>query len=147
MAKLFTLGEAQTMLPVLGALLRQAQTLSTRAGELEGEMNQLAQQIFLNGGTWVDIPAAARRRAEREVALSKVRETIEEIEEIGAEVHNLEAGLLDLPSIIDGEPVMLCWQAGESSISHWHETLAEGESAERQPLDLHDGRGGRGRPN
>ncbi len=38
MSKTFTLGEAQTLLPVVEALLRKAQAAAASAGELEAEM-------------------------------------------------------------------------------------------------------------
>ena len=63
--KTFTLEEARTLLPVLGALLRRAREAALRAGGLEGEMQELSQRIFLAGGLHVDVAEAARRRAER----------------------------------------------------------------------------------
>ena len=69
MSKTFTLSEAQTLLPVLEALLRKAQAAGARSGELEREMQQLSQRIFLAGGMHVNVAQAAKRRAEREKAL------------------------------------------------------------------------------
>ena len=62
MMKTFTIGEAQTLLPVLEALLKRAQGLAARAHELEFEMQHLGQRIYLAGGMHVDVVAAARRR-------------------------------------------------------------------------------------
>ena len=53
----------------------------------------------------VDVAAAARRRAEREKAVQEAKDTLQEIEEIGVQVQDLEEGLLDFPCH-DG------WQAG-----------------------------------
>ena len=69
MSKMFTLAEAQTLLPVLESLLKKAQQSGTRAAEMEVHFEQLRQQIFLAGGTHIDIAATARRRAERDKAL------------------------------------------------------------------------------
>ena len=41
--------EAQTLLPVVEALLRRAQGAVARNEELENEMQQLGQRIFLSG--------------------------------------------------------------------------------------------------
>jgi len=133
LSKTFTLSEAQTLLPVVEALLRKTQTAATQAGELEREMQQLSQRIFLSGGMHVDVSAAARRRAERDKAVQEAKDTLAEIDEIGVQVKDLEQGLLDFPSMMDGKPVLLCWKLGEPTIAHWH-TEEEG-FAGRKPLD------------
>lgn len=133
MSKTFTLSEAQTLLPVVEALLRKTQAAATQAGELEREMQQLSQRIFISGGMHVDISAAARRRAERDKAVQEAKDTLAEIDEIGVQVKDLEQGLLDFPSMMDGKPVLLCWKLGEPTIAHWH-TEEEG-FAGRKPLD------------
>jgi hypothetical protein len=127
------LSEAQTLLPVVEALLRKTQAAATQAGELEREMQQLSQRIFISGGMHVDISAAARRRAERDKAVQEAKDTLAEIDEIGVLVKDLEQGLLDFPSMMDGKPVLLCWKLGEPTIAHWH-TEEEG-FAGRKPLD------------
>jgi hypothetical protein len=133
MSKSFTLAEAQTLLPVLEALLRKAQAAGSRAAALEVEMQQLSQRIFLSGGMHVNIAAAARRRAERERSLQDAKDSLAEIEAIGVQVKDLEKGLLDFPSIVDGRTVLLCWKLGEKEIAFWHSP--EGGFAGRKPLD------------
>ncbi len=145
MSKTFTLGEAQTLLPVLEALLRKAQAAGVRAGELESEMQQLTQRIFLSGGMHVNVAQAAKRRAAREKALEEARDTLTEIDEIGVQVKDLEKGLLDFPCILDGKTVLLCWKLGEKEIGYWHTT--EDGFAGRKPLDARFGKTERERLN
>ena len=145
MSKTFTLSEAQTLLPVLEALLRKAQAAGSRAGELESEMQQLTQRIFLSGGMHVNVVQAARRRAEREKALQEARDTLDEIDEIGVQVKDLEKGLLDFPCVMEGQTVLLCWKLGEKEIGFWH-TTEEG-FAGRKPLDARFGKTQRERLN
>ena len=145
MSKTFTLSEAQTLLPVLEALLRKAQAAGTRAGELESEMQQLTQRIFLSGGMHVNVVQAARRRAEREKALQEARDTLVEIDEIGVQVKDLEKGLLDFPCVMEGQTVLLCWKLGEKEIGFWHTT--EDGFAGRKPLDARFGKTQRERLN
>ncbi len=133
MSKIFTLSEAQTLLPVLESLLRRAQTAGTRAAELESEMQELSQRIFMSGGMYVNVAKAARRRAEREKALQEARDTLAEIDEIGVQVKDLEKGLLDFPSVMDGRTVLLCWKMGEKEIGYWHSE--EDGFAGRKPLN------------
>jgi hypothetical protein len=139
------LSEAQTMLRVLEALLRKAQAAGTRTGELETEMQQLSYRIFLSGGMRVDVPVAARRRAERDKFAQEATDTLAEIEAIGVEVQDLEEGLLDFPCVMEGKKVLLCWKLGEDSITHWHEP--EDGFAGRKPLDARFGKTDRQRLN
>jgi hypothetical protein len=118
---MFTLEEAQTLVPVLGALLLKARDAALRASVFENEMAELSQRIFLSGGMHVDVAAAATRRAEREKALAEARSTIEEIEEIGARVAETEDGALEFPSMAEGRVVLLCWSLGEDDIERWRE--------------------------
>jgi hypothetical protein len=138
LSKVFTLSEAQTLLPVVEALLRKAQAAGTRVEELEHEMQLLGQRIFLSGGMHVDVAAAARRRAEHDKAVQETKDTLAEIDSIGVQVKDLEKGLLDFPSVMDGKTVLLCWKLGEPSIAHWH-TEEEG-FAGRKPLDARFGK-------
>jgi hypothetical protein len=145
LSKTFTLSEAQTLLPVVEALLLRAQASATRSEELEQEMQQLVQRIFLTGGMHVDVSAAARRRAERDKAVQEAKDSLAEIDSIGVQVKDLEQGLLDFPSLMDGKLVLLCWKLGEPAITHWH-TEEEG-FAGRKPLDSRFGKNERERPN
>jgi hypothetical protein len=131
--KTFTLEEAKTLLPVLSALLEKARAAALRAGALENEMQELSQRIFLSGGLHVDVPAAARRRAEREKAMQVARTHIEEITEIGVEVSDHEEGGLEFPCLLEGRTVMLCWKLGDDDIAEWRE---EGDAAGvKKPVD------------
>ena len=145
MSKTFTLSEAQTLLPVLEALLLKARAAGARAGELEREMQQLSQRIFMSGGMHVDVSAAARRRAEREKSMKEAEDTLAEIDEIGVQVKDLEKGLLDFPCLMEGQTVLLCWKLGEKEIGFWHTTDAG--FAGRQPLDARFGKTERERLN
>jgi hypothetical protein len=145
LSKTFTLGEAQTLLPVVEALLRKAQAAGFRAGELELEMQQLSHRIFMSGGMFVDVAVAARRRAEREKSVQEAKDTLAEIEEIGVQVKDLEQGLLDFPCVLDGRTVLLCWKLGEKEIGYWH--APEDGFEGRKPLDARFGKTERERLN
>jgi len=145
LSKTFTLSEAQTLLPVVEALLRKAQTAGARAGELEREMQQLSQRIFMAGGMHVNVVQAAKRRAEREKAMQEARDTLAEIDEIGVQVKDLAQGLLDFPCVLEGQTVLLCWKLGEKEIGFWH--TEEDGFAGRKPLDARFGKAERERLN
>jgi hypothetical protein len=129
----FTLEEAQTLLPILESLLRNALSGKKLIEEIESELQALGHRIFLNGGTLVNIVHFARRKAEREKALQRVKDSVAEIDATGVQVKDLDIGLLDFPCVVDGETILLCWKLGENKITHWHGTT-EG-FAGRKPID------------
>jgi len=120
-------------LPVLESLLRTAIAGKKLMDEVDAEMQAVAHRIFLNGGTHVNIVPLARRKAERAKAEQRVRDTLAEIDSIGVQVKDLNIGLLDFPCEVEGQIVLLCWNLGEKSITHWHGT-DEG-FAGRKPID------------
>jgi hypothetical protein len=131
--KTFTLEEAQSLLPVLESLLKRATEGKQSADEVESGLTELARRIYLSGGMRVDAVKVARLRAEMENHLQRVRESIAEIDSIGVQVKDLEAGLLDFPCRMDDQVVLLCWRRGEAAIEHWH-TVEDGFQG-RKPVD------------
>jgi hypothetical protein len=129
----FTLPEAQTLIPVLDALLQRAQAAAAVAAARESALSAISQAIFLTGGLRVDLPEVARIRAEHTAAVTEAREALEEINSIGVEVRDLERGLLEFPFQLGDEIVMLCWLQGQTSITEWHP--AETGYEDRKPLD------------
>lgn len=131
--KTFTLEEAQSLLPVVEALLKRAQESKQAAEAVEAQLSELAQRIYVSGGMYVDVGTVAKMRAEVETQMQRLRETINEIDEIGVQVKDLDSGLLDFPYRLDDEVVLLCWRVGETAIEHWH-TVDSGFQG-RQPVD------------
>jgi hypothetical protein len=131
--KLFTLEQAQTLLPVLKSLLKKAMEGKKMIEELDEEMRSLHHRIFLSGGLFLNVLHVARRRAERDKALQEVKDAMAEIDAIGVQVKDLDMGLLDFPCQVDGSIVLLCWKYGEDKIEFWH-GMEEG-FAGRKPID------------
>ena len=50
---------------------------------------------------------------------------------IGVDVKDPATGLLDFPSIRNGERVLLCWRAGEPAVEWWH-GLTDGFAGRRR---------------
>lgn len=131
--KTFSLEEAQTLVPVLESLMRNAIEAKNTAETVAGEMQALSQRIFMNGGTLVRISEVAKRRAEQDKAVQQVKDTLAEVDSIGVQVKDLDMGLLDFPCRLGEDIVLLCWKMGETEIRHWH-TMDSGFSS-RQSVD------------
>ncbi len=129
----FTLEEAQSLLSVLESLLRTSIDGKKLIESVDSELQETAHRVFLNGGMFLNVVHLARRKAEREKTIQRVRDAMAEIDAIGVQVKDLDIGLLDFPCKVDGKIVLLCWKLGEQGITHWHGT-DEG-FAGRKPID------------
>jgi len=118
----FTLEEAHALLPILESLLRTAIDDKKLIEAVDTELQEIAHRVFLNGGTLLKIVSLARRKAERQKALQRVKDAVAEIHATGVQVKDLDIGLLDFPCVVSGEIVLLCWKLGENKITHWHST-------------------------
>ena len=132
-SRTFTLDEAQDLLPVLESLLRACVENKKLVEATDSEFQVLAHKLFMNGGMSLNVVRLARRKAEREKAIQKLKDAMAEIDAIGVQVKDLDIGLLDFPFEVDGQIVLLCWKLGESAITHWH-GISEG-FAGRKPID------------
>jgi len=121
----FTLQEAQNLLPVLESLLRTAIDGKKLIEAVDNELQELAHRVLMSGGLLVNVVQMARRKAEREKAIHRVKDTLAEINAIGVQVKDIDIGLLDFPCKVEDRIVLLCWKLGEQGITHWH-TSSEG---------------------
>jgi hypothetical protein len=71
-------------------------------------------------------------RADLKAAAEELAEILSLFGEHGVQVKDVETGLIDFPTEIDGEPALLCWRVGEERIEFWH-TL-DGGFAGRRPI-------------
>jgi len=55
-----------------------------------------------------------------------------EIEEMGCFLKDIDLGLVDFPSEMEGDVVFLCWQYGEAQVIAWHSI--ESGFGQRRPL-------------
>jgi hypothetical protein len=140
----FTLDEAQMLLPILESLLRQAINGKKLIEDVDAELQEMAHRVFLNGGTLLNVVHLARRKAERERAIRRIKDALAEIDATGVQVKDLDIGLLDFPCKVEGEILLLCWKLGETTITHWHGTN-EG-FASRKPIDERISKAGKRRP-
>jgi hypothetical protein len=140
----FTLDEAHTLLPILESLLKQAIQGKKLIEDVDAELQQTAHRVFLSGGMLLNVVHLARRKAEREKAIRRIKDALGEIDATGVQVKDLDIGLLDFPCKVEGEIVLLCWKLGEAAITHWHGTH-EG-FASRKPIDQRIANAGKKRP-
>ncbi len=81
----------------------------------------------------MDRAQALEQKNRREAAAAALKQTIEKIQEFGCLVKDLDIGLIDFPTLFQGEEVYLCWKLGEVGIRFWH-GIHEGFRG-RKPID------------
>jgi hypothetical protein len=120
MARRFTLAEAQSLIPRVDRLLREAVSLKSQYQEAEQAMQAIMQRVTLMGGMMVDRDGVIDTRNRRDETRSKLGTAIEQVQEVGCLVKDLDIGLIDFPTLFRDEEVYLCWKLGEPKIAFWH---------------------------
>ena len=120
MAKRFTLAEAQSLIPEVSRLLRDAVSLKGEYQDAEQAIQTWMQRITMMGGVTVDRNQAIDTRKRRDTSAVSLRSAIEQVQAIGCVVKDLDIGLVDFPTEFRGEEVYLCWKLGEPKIEFWH---------------------------
>ena len=129
---MFTREEAERLVPQIRFLFGQitlAQTRATKAVEVLGGV-KAAERAMKSEHVAAGLEPTL---ADLKAATAEILKCVEAINEMGCLVKSLDTGLVDFPFEYDGRIVYLCWQYGESGITHWHEIDAG--FAGRQPLD------------
>jgi hypothetical protein len=119
----YSLGEAEATLPVVKECLERLREAQAVVSD-EGGREALARAAAESGGGFPN-----REVAE---ALAAWQATISELDAADVVLRDVKRGLVDFPSLRDGEEIYLCWQEGEERIAFWHDP--DSGFAGRQPL-------------
>lgn len=120
MPKRFTLAEAQELIPRLDRLLRGAISLKTEYSQAETVVRGFVERVTMTGGMMVDRDQVRAERERRDAAVRRLKAALEEVQEVGCVVKDLDIGLIDFPTLFRGTEVYLCWKLGEPRIEYWH---------------------------
>jgi hypothetical protein len=122
---LFTIEEANAMLPEIIPKLRRIRQLYAQISVMRDDARAAAAASQFGGGmeggtSYVN-------------TLYQVGKLTTELHHLGIELKDYERGLIDFPSMRNDRVVFLCWQIGDGdSVEWWHET--EAGFAGRRPL-------------
>jgi hypothetical protein len=134
--KFFSLTEAESLRTQLEPLLIEAIEARRKIDDVDEKLDDLAERIQRKGGMLVPYDQASKWRREHNHLAGAIRNAVERIHATGCVVKDIEVGLLDFPSRIDGQDVFLCWRLGEDRIRFYH-GMDEG-FAGRKPIDPRD---------
>ena len=121
MKRIFTVDEANRLLPFLQSSIAKLLALQHALDELVG-----GQRI-----THIDQVDPTSRSLFLET-VQKWQQQLDNLRDAGALVKSTHTGLVDLYGFVKGREVLLCWRLGEERISWWHDV--EAGFAGRQPL-------------
>ena len=142
MPKRFTLVEAQSLIPQLDRLLRDAVEAKSEYQSAERVIQEFTERVMMMGGIAVNRDKAVESRSRRDAAAAQLRAAIEQVQELGCVIKDLHIGLIDFPTLFRGVEVYLCWKLGESGIAFWHavdEGFSGRKAIDQDFLDNHQG--------
>jgi len=121
--KHFTVAEANAMLPLVRAIVRDVTEL---ARDLKERQERLARVRLPESGHGGDAyrEELNQVQADFEREQERMQEYVAELHKLGVELKDYFSGLVDFPSRLDNREIYLCWRLGEPDVAHWHELEA-----------------------
>ncbi|HVF30738.1 MAG TPA: DUF2203 domain-containing protein [Pyrinomonadaceae bacterium] len=123
--KLFTVEEANVLIPRVREIVGRIQRSYERLGEYRDAAKEAAIASEFGGGM--------EGGATYVKTLYEIGKLTTELHTLGVQLKDYSQGLVDFPSMRDDRVVLLCWQMGEGDeIEWWHDE--EAGFAGRRPL-------------
>lgn len=114
----FSLQDAREALATIREHVVALQAVQVQLRAVKAALNALNRRHMNNG------VAGERELRERRIEQRRLGEQAEQlvraITSSGAEIKGIDDGLIDFPTVIDGELAYWCWKAGEDDIEWWH---------------------------
>ena len=132
--KIFTLEEANGLIPAVRAILQSLRSRRYEIGKIEEK--KAVEEL-----SWLQEDGTVSPRAREEVArldelLRQEREALDEalarLVATGAHLKDPDEGLVDFLAEREGGLICLCWKDGEERIGYWHDL--ESGFAGRRPI-------------
>ena len=116
--KIFTVQEANALLPEVRVIVGKIQLAHRQVSRYRDEAKKAAEAAEQGGGGIGEGVAYA-------ISLTELTTQISALEALGVQLKDFERGLVDFPSLRDGRVVLLCWQLGEGDkLEWWHDVDA-----------------------
>src|SRR5882762_10531262 len=124
--KLFTIEEANALLPSVREILKKIQRSRRRLASYRRQAKLAAEGAEQGGGGMDNGVLYAN-------LLTNFAEEMSELDALGVQLKDFDRGLVDFPSLREGRVVLLCWQLGEGDELEWWHDMDAG-FAGRTPL-------------
>jgi hypothetical protein len=124
MPRYFSLSEANEALEIIRPVMDEVQAIRQKILAKQPEAWPAIEKSAGNGGN--------KALSSLVQDFEKLDALIHQIQDAGAQIKDINIGLLDFSALRNGHEVYLCWQHGEGDIAFWHEV--EDGYAGRQPI-------------
>jgi len=124
MTHYFTLEEANTLIVVIRPLIQEIMQIRQSILARQPESWPVVEKAAGNGGSKV--------ASEIAMEFNRLDTLVRQILATGAEIKDINNGLIDFRALREEREVYLCWKFGEESIRYWHDLDAG--FAGRHPL-------------
>ena len=112
-SNLISSATAHKMLPLVSPITEELRT----AWRQMVKSSKSLEKVFSADGPTDQLGKVA---ATMKKATKIVCKNLDELEKLGCTVESFKDGIIDFPSEIEGEEVMLCWKLGEPEVLHHH---------------------------
>ena len=116
--KLFSVEEANTLLPEIRTILDEFKDRKQMFFELKEEIIELTE--IVDSEEYRSEELSKKERIMRATS-NEIENLFEEIADLGCVVKDIDNGLVDFISIFKGRKVFLCWKQGEDKVSWYHD--------------------------
>lgn len=130
---LFTLPEANALLPKVVPLLRQVSECKVGLEAVHDALLRISPKERSNGHRL----EAVGLEHQMERLVDCLARGVRDLELLGVVVKDIEEGIIDFPSLFHGRVIFLCFRLGEDEIAFWHE-VSTGFSGRRPVSELDD---------
>lgn len=119
-SRLFTIEEANAMLPLVRAIVADLVGLSGDVAERRQRLDYLLLgRDPEEQGPYVEELTQMEADLERDTL--RLKEYAKELADLGVELKSATDGLVDFPARLDGREVYLCWRHDEAEVAFWHD--------------------------
>lgn len=135
--RILTVEQANQLLPQVRTLLAALRAHRKTWQALEQAIAVMELEGLRPDGT----PSPQAQTAARALAgeftthMEQFQEALHQLDALGCQLKDLDAGLVDFFTVHQGQLVYLCWKDGEDAIRFWH-SLEDGFSGRRPIAEL-----------
>ncbi len=129
----FSLSQATSMLPLLRLIVADIQLAHRELSERRLELHRLMRRRDGKSSRFHD-DELEETRSDIATEARQLDAFIDELEKLGVKLRSAEEGIVDFPTMINGQSLVYSWKLGELAIEHWHQT--DETYSDRKHLDL-----------
>ncbi|MEX0703566.1 MAG: DUF2203 domain-containing protein [Planctomycetales bacterium] len=121
--RFFTVEQANQRLPLVRAIVGDIMQLYREVHERKERLSRIRHLPGASSRNEESVYGQEVKQIEDDLEkdILRLEEFVDELKELGVELKDPLAGLIDFPARLEGREVYLCWKHGEDEIAYWHE--------------------------